>query len=202
MENNLKNIIKEHNLKNVIILFLGLVLVFLIFKKFNKSNKSKENFIVKPNESFTNKMKSNLLNSSDNNIHPYPKINHTPNTNQYFKPEITQSVQTIQLNQITQSLYPEPNLENDSNYYNLDYENTIEPINSNVLQSNQIVTNMGDHELLHIDDSKPYLINDKIPLDNVVKSNSVIKTENDFKYSKDFNDIYGIELNENLYETV
>ena len=181
----------EDNFKNIIIIILILVLFFLVYKKMNNSDTF---FNIIPNESFTNGMLSFLNNTS------IPQSSNIPQST-----NIPHASSSPQSTNIPQSSLPNNLSSTNCKYENYNYSNILEPINSNVVNNNAIITNMGEHELIHMNTSIPYLINDKIPLENSLGCNNAIQLENEsehFNYNKksEFN-VTGIEDLENeLYE--
>jgi len=152
MENSFNNLVIE-NVKDLIILILACVLLYLIYKKNNKSKKSirplypyKTRPIVDmPNEIVTNEIVTNI--------------------NQML-PNINQPVQT---------------------YKDACANEELLPINSNGLSNYNILSNMSDHELIHIDNSKPFITNEEIPITNLPELNTIQLYEH-FNYVKDFDE--------------
>jgi hypothetical protein len=67
------------------------------------------------------------------------------------------------------------------------------------------MTNMDDHELVHMTDSKPYFVNDDVPIQNLVRHNCT-EPENEsekFNYHKQFDNVTGVyDLGNDLYELI
>jgi hypothetical protein len=79
------------------------------------------------------------------------------------------------------------------NYFNL-----LQPINSNVLDNNMVTTNMIDNELLYINDSKPYLLDNDKSLDNTLGCNNAIQLEDESKHFSYYKNIDGVNPIEDL----
>jgi hypothetical protein len=58
-------------------------------------------------------------------------------------------------------------------------------INSNSLSDDVVVSNVSDHELVHIDDSKPFLSNHDVTVNNEINHGEELVVS-DFNYTKEF----------------
>jgi hypothetical protein len=179
MENSFNNLVIE-NVKDLIIVILACVLLYLIYKKNNKSKKSDN--IYKPNKP-TESIKSIRP------LYPYKTrpIVDMPNeivTNEIVTNEIVTNINQM-LPNINQML---PNINQPVQTYKDACANEeLLPINSNGLSNYNILSNMSDHELIHIDDSKPFITNEEIPITNLPELNTIQLYEH-FNYVKDFDE--------------
>jgi hypothetical protein len=166
----------EESFKDIIILILAFVLLYLIYKKINKS---KYSYPTKP------KYKRHLNNPV-----------HCPVHNQVHNPAHN-LVHNLAHNLVHNPAHnPVHNPANNQVYYQVhdpiihETSNNEEliPINSNGVTNNSILSNMSEHELIHIHDSKPFIIDDEVPLTNIPEMNAVELEPQKFNYFKNFDE--------------
>jgi len=187
----------EDNFKNIIIGILILVLIYLVYTKMFKSNftntvDTSSDIMSGMSDMLTNSLNipSKILasmypsnssmypsNSSMNSSNPSNPSSNCPYTNDFDRKEWE--------NKYYKPLETKPS--------NKNYANVLEPINSNTIDSKETISNLSDNELIHIDDSKPYLANDNKVIDNSLGCNNTVQLESE---SHNFN--YDKKIPENL----
>lgn len=175
METSFNNLVIE-NMKDLVIVILACVLLYLIYKKNNKSKKS---------DNIYKKFKPTKPIDSIKSIRPsYPYKTRTfvDLPNEIITNEIVTNEMLPNINQMV------PNINQPVQIYkDLCANEELLPINSNGLSSYNILSNMSDHELIHIDDSKPFITNEEIPITNLPELNTIQLYEH-FNYVKDFDE--------------
>jgi len=178
----------EESFKDIIILILAFVLLYLIYKKINKS---KYSYPTKP------KYKRHLNNPVHCPVHNqvYNPVD-CPVHNQVYNPAHN-PVHNLVHNQVYNPAHnPAHNLVHNPAHDQvhdpiiLETSNNEEliPINSNGVTNNSISSNMSEHELIHIHDSKPFIIDDEVPLTNIPEMNAVELEPQKFNYFKNFDE--------------
>jgi len=150
------------SLKDLIIVILSVILVYLIYKKLNKTTQK-----VNKRVHHSNKHVQHLNNNYANcNSHIREHINEHNNYHQ-------------EMNNYDQNI-------DDTEYLNNNH-NELLSINSNSVSDDIVVSNISNHELVHIDDSKPFLSNEELSISNHYDTEVVeCLTYLDFNYTKDF----------------
>jgi hypothetical protein len=85
--------------------------------------------------------------------------------------------------QNNQPIYIDNHLSNQQNY--IKPINEL-PINSNAIDDNIVVSNLSDHELIHIENTKPFHMHDDISIVNTVENNKNDIPLSNFNYLKKF----------------
>jgi hypothetical protein len=175
METSFNNLVIE-NMKDLVIVILACVLFYLIYKKNNKSKKSDNIYKIfkptKPNNSIKSIRPS----------YPYKTRNLIDLPNEIVTNEIVTNEMLPNINEMLPNInQPVPI------FKDLCSNEELLPINSNGLSNYTILSNMSDHELIHIDDSKPFITNEEIPITNFPELNTIQLYEH-FNYVKDFDE--------------
>ena len=214
----------EESFKDLIIVILTFVLLYLIYNKLIKRN---IDTIINSTRPIIDTPVNQLYPATN---HVYPVTNQVyPVTNQIYPvdPIMDQMKLVDQTNQsrpASNQVYPvdpimdQMKLADQTNHTvkqhnsssNVIYDNGprdtykdacmnngLLSINSNGLSDDDISSNMSDHELIHIDNNKPFITNEEINITNVPELNAVQLELQNFNYIKEFD-----EENFNYYDPI
>ena len=177
----------EESFKNMIIIILIFVLLYLIYNKLNKySNIPK--LRCQRSSGCGSRCQRNLVHHQQIYQNPVQSVQQI-----YQNP--VQSVQQVYQEPVQQvyqepvyEVYQEPvyEVQQDESFRKACQNEKLISINSNSITSNSVSTNMSDHELIHMHDSKPFITNEDTAITNNPEINAVELEPQQFNYIKDF----------------
>lgn len=167
----------EESFKNFIIVILTFVLLYLICNKLTKSNMM--DATIKPTYPYPTKPavdQMNIVAPVVNQMNTGSPVVQQMNT---IDPMLKQINGIVNNHDITMPV---------DTYKDACMNKELLAINSNGLSNNNIVSNMSDHELIHIDDSKPFITNEEMPITNIPELNASKLQYYNFNYTKEFDE--------------
>lgn len=197
----------EESLKNIIIVTLTFVLLYLILNKFRKSYYSyptkpkKNNIVYLDNREKLKKcqqqviIKLNKQTNYDNKKKCHLTNKYTQDNNNYINKHKHHQLKKIIDSKINKDhkIYQRKQVFNDPNtIYNQKCiqfnDQKLTSINSNGLTNDIVLSNMFDNELVHINHSKPFVSNVDEPIVNNPETNAKELVVEKFNYNKDFDE--------------
>jgi hypothetical protein len=177
--------------KNFIIVTLIIILIFL--------NYSNLNYFFPQSQLSCSDKKKYQQHVYDNTVHyNHPDIDDTHNiydkeNNNIMNDPSSNIISTLADN-LNDIVHSDPNvLQNIQHITNYlpNQQNYIKPINelpinSNAIDDNMVVSNLSDHELIHIENTKPFHMHDDISILNTVENNKNDVPLSNFNYLKKF----------------
>jgi hypothetical protein len=185
-------VININSFKNFIIVTLIIILIFLNYSNLNYffpqsklsySDKKCKQRVYNNNVHYRHPDIddiNNIYDKENNNIMNDPSSNIIGTLPDNLNDVIHSDPSVLQNNQ---PIYIDNHLSNQQNY--IKPINEL-PINSNAIDDNIVVSNLSDHELIHIENTKPFHMHDDISIVNTVENNKNDIPLSNFNYLKKF----------------